>query len=85
MSNIFGGSAKAETSGAPSASTAPTSTVTPTIGMTDTDRNEVRATSAVKNITASRKTSSTPPQATVDIKAALRDLAEAQKAEAQLR
>ena len=78
MSKIFGSSAKAETSGAPSASPAPTSTTTtPPSGSTPTGTESVPVVRTPRHRSAS--TSSTPPQATVDIKAALRDLAKRKK------
>ena len=78
MSKIFGSSAKAETSGAPAASPAPTSTTTtPPSGSTSTGKESVPP---VRTLTSpSASTSSTTPQATVDIKAVLRDLAKSKK------
>ena len=75
MSKIFGGSAEAETSGAPSVSPAPKSTTTtPPSGSTPTGMESVPL-----RPSSPASTSSTPPQATVDIKAALRDLAKRKK------
>ena len=75
MSKIFGGSAKAENSGAPSVSPAPKSTTTtPPSGSTPTGIESVPL-----RPSSPASTSSTTPQATVDIKAALRDLAKSKK------
>ena len=76
MSAIFGRSAKAETSIAPSASAAPTSTTSPPSGSaTPTGAGSVPP----ARTPASTAPSSTTPQATVDIKAVLRDLAKSKK------
>ena len=80
MSKIFGGSAKAETSGAPSASTAPTSTSTPpTSGSPTPTASGSVPVGRTAAPSASTAPSSTPPQATIDIKAVLRDLAKSKK------
>jgi Domain of unknown function (DUF3597) len=78
MSKIFGSSAKAETPDAPSASTPPTSTTTPPPMATPTGASSVPA-GRTAAPPASTAPSSTTPQAPVDIKAVLRDLAKSKK------
>jgi uncharacterized protein DUF3597 len=77
MSKIFGSSAKAETPGASSASTPPTSTTTPPPMATPTGASSVPAGRTAASPSAAP--SSTTPQAPIDIKAVLRDLAKSKK------